>query len=105
MEKMLLVYMTAANNSEALAIANELVTQDLAACVNIFDQVHSIYKWDGELHYDKEVILIAKTTELRFQELVEIVKTNHSYECPCIVAVPITDGNPEFLDWVAKAVK
>ena len=105
MEKMVLVYMTAANNSEALAIANELVTQGLAACVNIFDQIHSIYKWDGELHYDKEVVMIAKTTELRVQELVEIVKTNHSNECPCIVAIPITDGNPEFLDWVASAVK
>ncbi len=105
MNKILLVYITTATNSEALAIANELVTQDLAACVNIFDPVHSIYKWDGELHYDKEVVLIAKTTEHRFPELVEIVKTNHTYECPCIVALPITDGNSEFLDWVAKTVK
>jgi periplasmic divalent cation tolerance protein len=105
MEKMLLVYMTAATNSEALAIANELLTQNLAACVNIIDQMHSIYKWDGELHYDKEVVLIAKTAETRFQELVEIVKTNHSYECPCIVALPIVDGNSDFMDWIIKTVR
>lgn len=104
MEKIFLVYMTVGNKTEALSIGNELVTQGLAACVNIFDQMHSIYRWEGELHYDKEVVMIAKTTESRLLELVEIVKANHSYECPCIVSMPITGGNPAFLEWVVNEV-
>ena len=104
MEKIYFVYMTAGTKTEALSIGNELVTQRLAACVNIIDQVNSIYRWEGELHYDKEVVMIAKTTESRLQELVEIVKANHTDECPCIISIPITDGNAAFLDWIVGEV-
>jgi periplasmic divalent cation tolerance protein len=104
MEKIFLVYITVGNKTEALSIGNELVTQRIAACVNIIDQMNSIYRWEGELHYDKEVVMIAKTTESRLSELVEMVKANHSYECPCIVSMPVTGGNPAFLEWVINEV-
>lgn len=100
-----LVYMTTKSKGEAVAIGKELVKNGLAACVNIFSQMNSIYRWEGELHYDDEVVMIAKTTSARVPELVEIVKANHSDDCPCIVSIPVTGGNPEFLDWVAGEVK
>ncbi|MCD6585292.1 MAG: divalent-cation tolerance protein CutA [Desulfobacteraceae bacterium] len=105
MENTSIVYMTVGSKAEAVAIGNELVSHRLAACVNIIDQMNSIYHWDGELQYDTEVVMIAKTTSSKVPELVEIVKANHSSECPCIVSIPTTGGNPAFLEWVANEVK
>ena len=99
-----LVYMTMSSKAEAVAIGRELVSHRLAACVNIMDGVNSIYYWDGELQYDAEVVMIAKTLSSRVPELIEIVKANHSAECPCILSIPTTGGNPAFLDWIAKEV-
>lgn len=105
MENTIFVYMTVGSKKEALAIGNELVVNRLAACVNIIDQMNSIYRWDGEIHYGSEVVMIAKTLSSKVPELIEIVKANHSYECPCIVTLPILSGNPDFLDWIAREVK
>jgi periplasmic divalent cation tolerance protein len=105
MENTSLVYMTVGSKAEAMAIGNELVSHRLAACVNIIDQMNSIYRWDGEIQIDSEVVMIAKTTSSNVPELVEIVKANHSSECPCIVSIPTTGGNPAFLNWIAQEVK
>ena len=105
MDNTTFVYMTVGSKKEALAIGNELVTNRLAACVNIIDQMNSIYRWDGEIRYDSEVVMIAKTLSSKVPELIEIVKANHSYECPCIVTLPIISGNPDFLSWIAREVK
>lgn len=104
MENIHFVYITVRNKSEALSIGNELVAQRLAACVNIIDQMQSIYRWEGELQFDKEAVLIAKTTESKMPALIENVKANHSYDCPCVVSLPVAAGNPAFLEWVAAEV-
>ena len=98
------IYMTAGNKEEAQNIARELVTSRLAACVNIFDNMNSVYMWDGEVQEDSEMVLIAKTTQARLPELVEKVKSIHSYDCPCIVSLPVADGHKPFLDWIAGEV-
>ena len=98
------IYMTAGNKEEAQNIARELVTSRLAACVNIFDNMNSVYMWDGEVQEDSEVVLIAKTTQARLPELVEKVKSIHSYDCPCIVSLPVLDGHKPFLEWIAGEV-
>lgn len=105
MENTSLVYITVGSKSEAVAIGNEIVSHRLAACVNIIDQMTSIYHWDDELQLSSEVVMIAKTLSSKVPELVEIVKANHSYECPCIISIPITGGNPAFLDWIGEEVK
>jgi periplasmic divalent cation tolerance protein len=105
MENTSLVYITVGSKSEAVAIGNEIVSHRLAACVNIIDQMTSIYHWDDELQLSSEVVMIAKTLSSKVPELVEIVKANHSYECPCIISIPITGGNPAFLNWIAEEVK
>jgi periplasmic divalent cation tolerance protein len=99
------IYMTVGNKDEARKIGKELVVARLAACVNILDNMNSFYRWQGEVQDDTEVVLIAKTTEDRVPVLIETVKSLHSYDCPCIVAIPISAGNQAFLDWVAAEVK
>ena len=98
------VYMTAGSKDEARKIGKELVTSKLAACVNILDNMNSFYRWEGEVQDDTEVVMIAKTTEARVPQLIEKVKSLHSYDCPCIVSIPVAGGNPAFLDWIAEQV-
>ena len=103
--KVNLIYITAKDKAEARKIGSELVESKLAACVNIIDNMNSMYVWEGKIQDDKEAILIAKTTEARVPQLIEMVKTLHSYDCPCIVSIPVSGGNKEFLDWIASEVK
>lgn len=96
--------MTAGSKDEATEIGKELVTSRLAACVNILGNMNSFYLWQGEIQDDTEVVMIAKTTEDRIPELIKKVKSIHSYDCPCIVSLPVLDGYQPFLDWIAKEV-
>lgn len=99
------VYMTAKDKNEAREIGSYLVNARLAACVNILGDINSLYVWKGELQDDQETAFIAKTTEDKLSALIEAVKAKHSYECPCVIALPVSDGNPEFIDWIAQEVK
>jgi periplasmic divalent cation tolerance protein len=100
-----LIYVTTKDKEEARAIGRHVVQSRLAACVNIFDQMNSMYYWEDTFQDDQEAVLIAKTTEERVPELVETIKQKHSYDCPCVVSLPIQDGNPDFLQWIAAQVK
>lgn len=100
--KVRMVYMTAANQAEAKKLARLLVEQKAAACVNILGSISSIYEWKGKVENAKEIALVAKTTDAAYPRLERIVRENHSYECPCIVAWAIDKGNPPFLQWVGE---
>jgi len=100
-----LVYITTKDKEEACKIGKELVKARLAACVNIIDGMNSMYWWEGQIQDDNETILIAKTKESLVKELIEKVKSLHSYSCPCIVSLPILDGNKAYLDWLEKETK
>lgn len=89
---------------EAKQIGETLVQSKLAACVNIIDNMNSIYVWEGKLQNDHEVIIIAKTTENRVSELIEKVKALHSYDCPCILSIPVSKGHAPFMEWIADEV-
>lgn len=97
-----LIYMTAASPEEGTAIGKVLVSSRLAACVNMVEGVHSLYWWEGEVQEANEVVLVAKTREELVPDLIERVKSIHTYECPCIVALPILDGYRPFLDWIVR---
>ena len=99
------IYMTAGNKAEAQKIAKALVEHRLAACVNILENMRSIYRWEKEIQEDTEVVLIAKTTENLVSDLIDKVKSLHSYDCPCIVSLPILDGYMPFLNWIHDEVK
>jgi periplasmic divalent cation tolerance protein len=97
-----LVYMTAGDRAEAVRIGRVLVEERLAACANVLDGMTSIYRWQGEVCEDGEAVLIAKTTEAQADALTERVKALHSYDCPCVVTLPVAGGNAAFLDWIAE---
>lgn len=99
------IYMTASSKAEAQKIGNALVESRLAACVNILDNMQSIYRWEEKVQEDAEVVLIAKTTDSLVSQLIDKVRSLHSYDCPCIVSLPVLDGYPPFLDWVETEVK
>ncbi|MDP7076877.1 MAG: divalent-cation tolerance protein CutA [Desulfobacterales bacterium] len=102
--KVNLIYVTVGSKDEAKMIGRSLVESRLAACVNIIDNMNAIYRWEGELQENQEVILIAKTAETRVPKVVERVKKLHTYDCPCIVSLPLTGGNQSFLDWIVDEV-
>jgi periplasmic divalent cation tolerance protein len=94
------VYMTAKHVSEARKLGRALLKDRLAACVNILGPIESMYRWKGVLRNEKEVALIAKTTARNLDALIRRVRSLHSYEVPCVVALPIVKGNPAFLKWI-----
>lgn len=96
-----LIYITAESPDEARAIGSALVEARLAACVNILGPVTSMYRWQGAVAETDETALIAKTRADLVEALTTFVRDMHSYTCPCIVALPIVGGNPDFLQWIA----
>ena len=97
-----LIYVTTSSKEEAEQIAETVVSEKLAACANVFDGITSIFEWEGKLCRETEAVLILKTTEKQIEKLSERIKQLHSYDCPCIVALPIEGGNPDFLNWITK---
>jgi len=96
------VYATAADAAEAERIGRAVVSERLAACANILPGLRSIYWWQGKMEEGTEAVLILKTTRERIAALVARVRALHSYDCPCIEALEVADGNPEFLAWVER---
>lgn len=96
-----LIYITAADAAEAKALGRALVEARLVACANVLPGITPIYRWKGQIEEGEEVALIAKTRSELVDRVVELISARHSYECPCVIAVPIAAGNPAFLDWIA----
>jgi len=99
----IVVFMTATNGEEATRLAEMLVGAHLAACVQILPEVESVYRWQGKIERQSEVLLIAKTTRGKFDDLEREVRALHSYDTPEIVAVPIVTGSAPYLEWLSKA--
>lgn len=100
--KAILVYITCPDAHLAKRLANVLILEKLAACANIYPEICSIYQWEEKLHEEKEVVLLLKTSEDKFEQLSARVKELHSYECPCILALPVLKANKEYLNWMGK---
>ena len=101
-EDQIVVFMTAANGEEATRLADMLVGAHLAACVQIMPEMESVYRWEGKIERQSEVLLLAKTTHAKFADLEREVRALHSYETPEIVAVPITAGSAPHLEWLSN---
>lgn len=95
-----LVYMTARHTTQARRLARALVEEKLAACVNILGPITSVYRWQGKIEQGREVALLAKTRAALVPRLQARVRELHDYEVPCVVALSITGGNPDFLAWL-----
>ncbi|MGF1454465.1 MAG: divalent-cation tolerance protein CutA [Alphaproteobacteria bacterium] len=104
MSDLRLVYVTAADRAQAVALARALVERRLVACANVFDPVTSVFWWDGRAQDESEAVLIAKTTAERMPAVTETIRKLHPYDVPCCVALPIAEGegNPDFLSWIRE---
>lgn len=95
-----LVYVTAPTLAEAESLARLAVEGRLAACANILPGMRSLYWWQGKLESADETVLLLKTTAELAPALIRALTEAHSYDCPCVVALPIATGNPDFLRWI-----
>ena len=103
MSGIVMLYITFPDEKEAEKIGRIIIKEKLAACCNIIsNNVTSIYYWKGEINSDKETVMIAKTTENKVKKLTDRIKKLHLYDIPCIVTLPINDGNQDFIDWIRK---
>ena len=104
MSDAIVVFMTAGSVDEARRIAQQLVETRLAACVQILPEIESIYRWQGEVQREKEVLMLAKTSREQFEELEKSVRAIHSYETPEIVAVPMAAISEPYRSWLNENV-
>ncbi len=100
----IVVFMTAPNREEAGRLAETLVGEKIAACVQILPEMESVYRWQGKIERQNEILLIAKTKLSEFAALEREVQKIHSYETPEIVACPITAGSAPYLKWLSDSV-
>ena len=98
------VMLTAPSREEAARLAEMLVGARLAACVQILPEMESVYRWQGEVRREPEVLLLAKTTEGHFAALEREVRALHSYETPEIISLPINSVSHPYLEWLVESV-
>jgi len=98
------VYITAADETEARKIGRTLVEERLVACVNIHP-VQSIYRWQGRVEESKEFAILAKTSNGMVGKVINRVKGLHSYHVPDIVSWQIEKGNPDYLKWIGESTE
>ncbi len=99
------VLITTANEEEACKIAELLLNQREAACVNIVPKVDSLFRWQGKVDFAQESLLIIKSIASLLPKIVGTVKRAHSYEVPEIIALPIISGNEDYLKWIDSEVE
>jgi periplasmic divalent cation tolerance protein len=104
MTEVLVVFVTVGGREEAERIAGTVVTEKLAACVNVVPAVRSCYVWEGKLTWSEEVLLVVKTTRGGYGDLETRIRELHSYDVPEIVALPVERGFEKYLEWVQQSV-
>lgn len=102
MAKFIFVYVTCPNKKTANKIGFALVKNNLAACVNILSPMSSIYSWKGKINTASETVLIIKATQKNYTRIEKAILELHPYECPCVVALPVTAGYKKYLNWLTE---
>ncbi|MFC1998231.1 divalent-cation tolerance protein CutA [Chloroflexota bacterium] len=97
----IVIIITTADEQEAQAISKLLLEKRLIACANIVSKVSSMFWWQGVLESEDECMLILKTKTSLLDEVVEMVKSAHSYDVPEVIALPIIGGNEDYLKWIS----
>jgi|SRR5436305_8562691 periplasmic divalent cation tolerance protein len=104
MQPAVLILSTCPNEESASRLAEALVSERLAACVNVLPSVKSVYRWEGAVETATEHLLLIKTTDARFPAVRARIVELHSYDTPEIIAVPITAGSESYMSWLAAQV-
>lgn len=105
MSKFILVYVTCASFVEAKNIAKHLLEKKLIACANVFKEVSSFYEWQGQMQESSEAVVILKTEQGNFKELQLQIQKIHSYECPCILELEVSNLNTAFANFIENALR
>jgi periplasmic divalent cation tolerance protein len=100
-----IILSTAGSEDEARKIANALIEQKLAACVNIIPQIESIYRWRGKVESSREWLLLIKTTAEKFAAVRDAIRKLHSYELPECIAIAVDDGSSDYLQWIEESIQ
>lgn len=101
----IVVFLTASNGEEATRLADLLIGAHLAACVQILPEMESVYRWQGKIERQSEILLIAKTTAAKFPDLEREVRALHSYETPEIVAIPVVAVSTPYFQWLTASLE
>jgi len=101
----LVIFITTGSEEEARSIADLLLDQRKAACINIVPRVDSLFWWQGEIDSAQESLLIVKTKASLLPEIVDLVKGVHSYQVPEIIALPVIGGSEDYLKWLDSEVQ
>lgn len=99
-----IVLTTTGSEDEARKIAQHLVENRLAACVNILPRVESIYRWQGKVESSREWLLVVKSTADKFAAVRDAIRELHSYDLPECIAIAIEEGSPQYLQWLGESV-
>jgi len=103
--KAVVLYITCANEDEARTIGRTLVCERLVACINILAPIQSLFWWNDEIQEETETAFLAKTLIENVENVIERVNQLHSYDCPCVISMPIEKGNPNYLKWIEEETK
>lgn len=101
-DQVLVILVTTVNQEEAVRIGKEMVNAKLAACANVIPSIQSIYRWDGKVVQEEEVLLILKSVKPRYRALEKAIKAMHTYEIPEIIALPVKEGFDRYIGWVGR---
>jgi periplasmic divalent cation tolerance protein len=99
------VLTTAGSDAQAETLAQALVERRVAACVNIVHGVCSVFRWKGEVTREEEKLLLIKTSSSMLDRVRETIRELHSYETPELIALPVEDGDPDYLAWLSESLK
>ncbi len=102
MDEVILVMTNLPDRASAQQMAQALIENRSAACINILAECASVYRWRGKMETASEVPLLIKTTRAAYPRLEACIRAHHPYELPEIVAVPVSDGLPGYLQWVTQ---
>jgi len=101
----IIILITTKDKKEAEKISKLLIKNRLAACVNIVNGVKSLFWWQGKVDQAKEALLIVKSRKEKFAKIAKLVKANHSYDLPEIIAIPIVSGFKPYLNWINDSIR
>lgn len=101
----IVIFITCPNKKEASRIAKALIKNKLAACVNIIENIKSIFWWQGKVDCSGEVLLTIKSKKTKLAAIIKRVESMHSYEVVEVIALPIIGGNKKYLEWINDSLR
>jgi periplasmic divalent cation tolerance protein len=98
----IIVYVTCPDFALAQRIGRSVVEERIAACANILPGMNTVYRWEGKIEIGQETVLFVKTTAEQFERVAAHIRAAHPYQCPCIIALPVSHGTPDYISWIVQ---